>query len=121
MDLLGITFIIMVQGQTTILKEQILILVSLLVQIIVSKQNGSIDCGLFALGYALALAINIDPEITFDLNLYFIYYYLFKKKHHLVDEKKPSGYSEWNKFLLSLTIIKKDQKLFKRVSTVAVR
>ncbi|RNA17985.1 hypothetical protein BpHYR1_025851, partial [Brachionus plicatilis] len=30
---------------------------------------------------------------------------------------KPSGYSEWNKVLLfSLTIIKKDQKLFKCVS-----
>ncbi|RNA07145.1 hypothetical protein BpHYR1_041701 [Brachionus plicatilis] len=26
----------------------------------VSKQNGSIDCGLFALGYALALALDID-------------------------------------------------------------
>ncbi|RNA14972.1 hypothetical protein BpHYR1_005704 [Brachionus plicatilis] len=33
--------------------------------------------------------------------------------------RKPSGYSEWNKVLLfSLTIIKKDQKLFKCVSTV---
>ncbi|RNA02876.1 hypothetical protein BpHYR1_015636 [Brachionus plicatilis] len=30
----------------------------------VTKQNGSVDCGLFALGYALALAMDIDPEIT---------------------------------------------------------
>ncbi|RNA01398.1 hypothetical protein BpHYR1_007799 [Brachionus plicatilis] len=29
----------------------------------VSKQNGSIDCGLFALGYALDLAMDIDSEI----------------------------------------------------------
>ncbi|RMZ94252.1 hypothetical protein BpHYR1_016561 [Brachionus plicatilis] len=28
----------------------------------VSKQNGSIDCGLFAHGYALALAMDIDPD-----------------------------------------------------------
>ncbi|RNA06773.1 Inhibitor of growth 1 [Brachionus plicatilis] len=30
----------------------------------VSKQNGSIDCGFFALGYALALAMDIDPEMS---------------------------------------------------------
>ncbi|RNA14216.1 hypothetical protein BpHYR1_004312 [Brachionus plicatilis] len=30
----------------------------------VSKQNGSIDCGLFALGYALVLAMDIDPEMS---------------------------------------------------------
>ncbi|RNA19024.1 hypothetical protein BpHYR1_054268 [Brachionus plicatilis] len=31
----------------------------------VSKQNGSVDCGLFALGYALALAMDIDPGDAF--------------------------------------------------------
>ncbi|RNA12241.1 hypothetical protein BpHYR1_008976 [Brachionus plicatilis] len=31
----------------------------------ISKQNGSIDCGLFALGYAFALAMDIDPEFNF--------------------------------------------------------
>ncbi|RMZ95950.1 hypothetical protein BpHYR1_048248 [Brachionus plicatilis] len=40
----------------------------------VSKQNGSIDCGLFGLGYALALAIDIVPANYFfqliDIFLY---------------------------------------------------
>ena len=38
-----------------------------IVHVNVSKQKGNKDCGLFALGYALSLAMNLDPgKLIFD-------------------------------------------------------
>ncbi|RNA25739.1 hypothetical protein BpHYR1_023748 [Brachionus plicatilis] len=40
-----------------------------IINVKVSKQKGTKDCGLFALGYSLALAMDIDPgKLVFDQN-----------------------------------------------------
>ncbi|RNA11460.1 hypothetical protein BpHYR1_000828, partial [Brachionus plicatilis] len=56
----------------------------------VSKQNESIDCGLFALGYALALAMDIDPEMSSIFKIQNKSLTLFS--YTLIDNYKKSNY-----------------------------
>ncbi|CAF0733503.1 unnamed protein product [Brachionus calyciflorus] len=69
----------------------------------VSKQHGTIDCGLFALGYALALAMDIDPgclifdqrKLRDEFNTIIEKKTLFLFSHSLIDNYMPK-YTEFN-------------------------